>query len=410
MSSKLYLRFTDSNCQLLSWLTVDNNLAIGKPTQGTAEEAAEMAGNRQIILLAPAADILLIQPTLPTQNRQRLLQATPFALENQIAGDIDQQHFTIGQQNEDSSIPVAVISKQAIESWLNKLEAAGIRPHAIYPETLCLPYSEGEWTLLVDEKITLLRYGKFSGLTLDFENIQQTIERLLEQADEVQPSKINLFSCSQQVEKQLNHSPLTDLTKELTVSSFDLDPLPLMAKNCLSTKNLNLLHGPYQQNSQGQIIWRSWYPTITVALILITLSIISSLHELSRLDQQHQALTQQIEQLFKKSLPESKKMVNPRAQMSQKLKALQGDGNGDNGNFLKLVNLTGQTVNAQPQSTIDGLNFRQGELNLQLTIKDLQMLELLKRALEKSQLTVNIRSANAQKGSVKAHLQIGEAH
>lgn len=409
MSNQLYLRFTDSSYQQLSWLAVDNNVAIDKPTQGTAEEAAEIAGNRHIILLAPAADILLIQPSLPTQNRQRLLQATPFALENQIAGDIDQQHFTIGRQNKDSSVPVAVVSKQIMESWLNKLEAAGIRPHAIYPETLCLPYSEGEWTLLANEKTALLRNGKFSGLTLDFENIQQTIEHLLEQADGAKPSKINLISSSHQVDEQLNSPPLTDLTEELVSSSFDLDPLPLMAENCLAAENLNLLHGPYQQNNPGQIIWRSWYPTLAVALILVTLSIISGLHELSRLNQQHQILTEEIKQLFKKSLPESRKMVNPRAQMSQKLKELQG-GNTGSSNFLKLVHLTGKAVNTLSLGTIDDLNFRQDELNVQLTIKDLQMLEQLKRALEKSQLTVNIRSANAQKGNVKAHLQIGEAH
>lgn len=407
MSNRLYLRFIDSTYQLLSWITVDNNGLSDEPTQGTPEEIAKIAAGRQITLLAPAADILLIQPSLPTQNRQRLLQAAPFALENQIASDIDLQHFTIGRQNDDSSVPVAIVSKQKIESWLNQLEAAGIRPQAIYPETLCLPCKESEWTLLVDEERALLRNGQFSGLTLDFENVSQTLERLLVQSDEMQPKCLNLLCTSQQVEDQLKE-PLSKLVDELVTRLTDRDPLPLLAENCIPTANLNLLHGPYQQNSHSQIIWRSWYPTFAVALLLVILSFASGLHELNRLEKQHLALSLQIEQLFKKSLPESKKMVNPKAQMSQKLQALQSSAGSSSG-FLKLVNLTGKATNAQSQSTIDGLNFRQGELNVQLTIKDLQMLELLKKRLEKSQLTVNIRSANAQKGSVKAHLQIGEA-
>jgi len=409
VSSHVYMRFTDSDCQQLSWLTIDDDGLPKEPTHGSPEEAAEAIGSRQIILLAPAADILLIQPLLPTQNRQRLLQAIPFALENQIASDIDQQHFTIGRQNDDSSVPVAIISKAKIESWLNTLEAAGIQPHAIYPESLCLPYTEGEWTLLVDEKRALLRYGKFSALTLDFENTQQTIVRLLEQEDESQPNRINLISSSKQIEDQFNQAPLTELTEPPTLTLVENSPLPLMANNCKSAENLNLLHGPYQQNKQGQIIWRSWYPTLAVALILVMITLISDLYELNSLEKQHQALNQQIEQIFKKSLPKSKKMVNPKAQMSQKLKALQSNG-GNGSSFLKLVSLTGKAIKKQPLSTIEGLNFRQGELNVQLTIKDLQMLEQLKKKLEKSQLTINIRSANAQKGSVKAHLQIGEMH
>lgn len=407
MSSHVYMRFTDSDCQQLSWLTIDDDGLPKEPTQGSPEEMAEAAGSRQITLLAPAADVLLIQPLLPTQNRQRLLQAIPFALENQIASDIDQQHFTIGRQNEDSSVPVAIISKVRIKSWLNTLEAVGIQPHAIYPESLCLPYTEDEWTLLVDEKRALLRYGKYSALTLDFENIQSTLARLLAQADDSQPNRINLISSSKQIEDQLNQVPLTELTETPTRCSVEPDPLPLMANNCTPAENLNLLHGPYQQNKQGQIIWRSWYPTFAVALLLVMITLISGLHELNRLKKQHQALNQQIEQLFKKSLPKSKKMVNPKAQMSQKLQALQSDS-GNNSSFLKLVSLTGRAVNNQASSRIEGLNFRQGELNVQLTIKDLQMLEQLKKALEKSQLTVNIRSANAQKGRVKAHFQIGE--
>ncbi len=401
------MRFTDRDCQQLSWLTIDDNGLPKEPTQGSPEEVAEAVGSRQIILLAPATDILLTEPLLPTQNRQRLLQAIPFALENQIASDIGQQHFTIGRQNEDSSVPVAIVSKVRMESWLNTLEAAGMQPHALYPETLCLPYTKGEWTLLVDEKRALLRYGKYSGLTLDFENIRSTLARLLAQADDSQPNRINLISSSKQIEDQLKQTLLTELTEAPIHSSIEHDPLPIMANNCTPAENLNLLHGPYQPNKQGQIIWRSWYPTLTVALLLIMITLISGLHKLSHLEKQHQALNQQIEQLFRKSLPKSKKMVNPKAQMSQKLKALQSN-NGNNSSFLKLVKLTGKAINDQSPSRIEGLNFRQGELNVQLTIKDLQMLEQLKKALEKSQLTVNIRSANAQKGRVKAHLKIGE--
>ena len=408
MSNNLYLRFLDSDCQQLSWLAVDNTGPTQAPLQGGVEDAAEFAGGRHIILLAPASDILLTELSLPTQNRQRLLQAIPFALENQIADDIEAQHFTIGKQRKDDTIPVAIISKQKIESWLNKLEAAGIRPHAIYPETLCLPRNEGEWTALADEQLTLIRTGDFSGFALDTENTPQVMGLLLERADELQPNRLNIIYCSKQAERRFNDSRLANVAEDLSLTPCDDDPLLLMAKNCQPTQNLNLLHGPYLQTGSTQIIWRSWYPALIVGLILVALSIISGLFEQRTLSQQHQALSQQIEQLFKKSLPKSKKMVNPRVQMSQKLDELQSKG-GSNSGFLKLVNLTGKVISSQPKSTISGLSYRQGQLDIQLDIPDLQMIDRLKQQLEQLQLVVEVRSANAQKDRVSARLQIREA-
>ena len=93
--------------------------------------------------------------------------------------------------------------------------------------------------------------------------------------------------------------------------------------------------------------------------------------------------------------------------MSQKLKELQSKGGGEN-NFLALLNLSGKTINSQQGSTINGLSYRQGQLDIQLNISDLQNLDRLKQQLEKSELAVEIRSANAQKNNVKAHLQIKE--
>ena len=405
MSSCLYLRFLDSDCQQLSWLPVDTTGPTRDPMQGTPEEAAPYAGSRRIILLAPAADILLTEASPPTQNRQRLLQAIPFALENQIADDIELQHFTIGRQHEDNSVPVAIVSKLKITNWLNKLEAAGIRPHAIYPETLCLPRDESGWTLLADEKTTLLRSGDFSGLTLDTGNAQQILELLLAQADESQPGRLQLIYTSDKAKDQFDETRIAYLIEDFTPDQCDENPLLMMAKNCHPKENLNLLHGPYLQDDHSRVILRSWYPAFAVGLLLVILGMISALHEQHTLSKQHQALSQQIEQLFKKSLPESKKMVNPRVQMSQKLKQLQSKG-GDESGFLRLVNLSGKAIKNQQQTTLNGLSYRQGQLDIQLNIQDLQMLDQLKQQLEKSQLAVEIRSANAQKDRVKAHLQI----
>ena len=52
--------------------------------------------DKEVIVVVPARDVLLISAQLPKMNRSRLLQALPFALEEQLIDDVEDLHFAAG--------------------------------------------------------------------------------------------------------------------------------------------------------------------------------------------------------------------------------------------------------------------------------------------------------------------------
>src|SRR5690349_5743440 len=73
------------------WMLVDAQGArLGAALQGTLQEAAGLATGRKVIVLTPGADALQLQPVLPPmKGGAKLNQIVPYALEDQLATDVD---------------------------------------------------------------------------------------------------------------------------------------------------------------------------------------------------------------------------------------------------------------------------------------------------------------------------------
>jgi len=91
MRPRLVIRLNSAPQGRVHWIRLD---AEGRPQghaeSGTLAQAAVAATQRQVIGLVPATELLLTEARIPTQSRQRMLRAVPFALEDQLAEDIDE--------------------------------------------------------------------------------------------------------------------------------------------------------------------------------------------------------------------------------------------------------------------------------------------------------------------------------
>ena len=65
--------------------------------RATLAEAGQALGDDEIVALVPAEDILLTEVALPPiRQAKRRLAAARFALEDRLAGRIEQLHFALG--------------------------------------------------------------------------------------------------------------------------------------------------------------------------------------------------------------------------------------------------------------------------------------------------------------------------
>jgi general secretion pathway protein L len=140
-------------------------------------------------------------------------------------------------------------------------------------------------------------------------------------------------------------------------------------------------------------------------LIQVVLQVV----EVYRLEARSVELSSQIEQVYRQTFPDGR-VVNPRVQMEQHLRAVQG-GNGDGAGQALLSRLLAK---AAPALAGDGLRLRtlrlrDGALEVELNTADIESLENLRTSLEESgSLKVEIRSAAAREGRVAGRLVIRE--
>lgn len=369
--------------------------------EGSLEEAATLAKGRRVIALIPAAEALITQVTIPTRNRQRLLQAIPYALETELTQDVEQLHFAVGVTDPQNTTPVIVISRVRIEKWLSALEAQGIEPLALYLDLLCLPLAAESWSLLIDRDQLQIHNGRHQGFCADSENASELLQIALQQAGESAPDKLTLYRLTDQA---------LELPEGIEIAETPLDAddalIRLLAEGLDEKQRINLLQGDYAKVDKFTLQWKRWLPAAVLAGVALLLSLALNLLDYYRYDTQNRQLKQQIEQVFRQAFPEVKRIVDPKVQMEQQLKALRGGQKGGATRFASLFAPAAAVIEGSPDTRLENISFRDGQLDLQLTIKELQALEKLKQSIEEKRLNVEIRTANASGNQVVSHLRI----
>jgi general secretion pathway protein L len=368
---------------------------------GTLEEAAKLAKGRRVQALIPATEALITQVTIPTKNRQRLLQAIPYALETELTQDIEQLHFAVGATNEDNTTPVIVISRVRIEKWLSALESQGVEPLSLYLDLLCLPLNPESWSLLADQQLLQIHSGRNQGFCADRENAAELLQFALQQAGERAPQKLDLYHLKDQ-ELALP----AGIDCELIPLESEERLVALLANQLNDKEQINLLQGEYKKVDKFTLQWKRWLPAAILAGVALLFSLTLNILDYFHYQQQSLVLQRQIEQVFKQAFPEIKRIVDPKVQMEQQLKAMRGGRRGSAAQFTALFTPAAAVIKSSPDTRLENVSFRDGQLDLQLTIKELQALEKLKQAIEQKRLSVEIRSANASGNQVTSHLRI----
>jgi type II secretory pathway component PulL len=137
MADWLLIRLPRTPAEQASWIVADaRGAAIEAPAGGPLELAQPAAAGRRVCVLVPGTDVLMMEPELPTKAGAKLAQMVPYALEEQLAEDIDELHFAIGRRGgadslargapRDGRTPVAVVARALMDEWLSAVQAAGI--------------------------------------------------------------------------------------------------------------------------------------------------------------------------------------------------------------------------------------------------------------------------------------------
>ena len=403
MRARLFIRLGQADATVVQWLRVDAAGTFTGPANGDLSEVAAQAVGCEVIVLVPGPRVLLSGAQVPSRNRQRIAEAVPFALEEQLIEDVDELHFAQGTRGDDGVVHVAVIDRAWMNGCLTRLSDAGLRPDAVIPDILTVPYTAGEWTLLIESDVSLLRTGLQSGYAFDTEILAAMLPAALAGGDNGQPpQRLRVISTS-------GDQPLEALGLTVPVEA---DPAPasvlgLLARTYDPRSAINLLQGPYSRQEQMGRVWRPWRPAAALLLAWLLIQTGVTVGEYLHLNKQTRALDRDIEQTFHNALPDTKRIVNAKVQMQRAIDALRGGGGSAEDGFISLLADIGPQLLADSGTELQRLNYNDGQLDLAIMIGDLQKLDALKQRLAKNpRYAVNIQSATTRADGVEARLQI----
>lgn len=388
MRETLLIRFAAFPATQVQFAAADERGKLSAAVRtGSLTEAAIHTAGRRVVILVPAADLLLTEVHLPNTSRQRVRKAIPFALEDALAQDIEDLHFAIANRHVEGRWSVAVVSRRRMEYWLELLREAGIFPDRVLPEPLLLPLQPAQASLLLEDEQALLRDQPCSAQTSDIETLPALLELMAGRHED--GLQIQVWHCSE----ALPEWPAQVTAEVLPCSK---GALGVLAQGLVAADNpIDLLQGAYSRKEHYGQLWRPWRAAAALLAVGILISGIQQIFTYRQLAAESKEMSARIEKLYRETFPGGR-MVNPRVQMEQQLTALrrqQGTGGAD---FLGLVGKMGGALAAAQGIELTGANFRDGRLDLELTASDVQSLDRLKQQLnEAGGLNVDIQSATA---------------
>ncbi len=414
MADTLLIHFSPDNPDTASWSLVNNTGELTSMiTHGSLSDAAAIAEKHKTVVLLDNTSVYIGTTQLPIKNRQKLLRAIPFALEEQIADDVDDLHFVAGKPQHDASIPVAAIKKATLDSIIDIMNQAGIEPVAIIPDTLCLTASNGEqWAILLHGEQANLQLNTFNGSEFDRDTLPIIISSLLQQESLETPEKIILFTLDGEAEDDATRALIESLPDdiELIKVSYNTHPLVIYCGQYNNAMPLNLLQDAYKPERKGNVEWKRWRLAASLAVIWITLGLGSAATEYYNLKDKNKQLGIQIEKIYKNAFPRSKKIINARVQMEQKLKELKGGSSTSEGtSMVALLTNSASALSSEKGINLQTISYRNNKMDLELTGTNLQAIESLNKKINQPPLESEIVSSSAEKDQVKGNIRVQKA-
>jgi general secretion pathway protein L len=407
MADWLLLRLARDPDQPATWLVVDpRGVAQGPPQSGPLSLAAPRSTGRRICVLVPGTDVLVAEPELPTKAGTKLQQLVPYALEEQLADDIDDLHFAIGRRPSDSTrTPVAVVTRTLMDQWLTALKSNGLDPEVMYADSDLLPQNPGQSVALLEEDIVVVRPPSGSPVTLPADALHEALEMAQSStADGGAGRGLILYTGAPEWHE---HSAQVEALRErfdgIKIQLLASGPLALFAQQLPMATATNLLQGAYTPTTSRAVGLRAWRVAVILLVCLIGLHVAGKAAELSVLKSNEHKLDVSMRQAVQTVMPGQSNSPDARKLLEARLSAARAAGTSG---LLPALEALVQAKSAAPAAVVQALSFHNGAVELKVAAPDASSLDRIGQALRNNGWQADLTSGNNVGSGYEGHLQI----
>jgi len=369
---------------------------------GDLDELKSLARGKKVTILIDAHYTTLATVTVPSKNRSKQMQAVPYAMEDNLAEDIDDTYFALGKA-EDNQVPVIAIQRKLLEQTLDSFHQKQIFVDAITADSVAIPGSEHQWSVLLDEDSALIKTRHSQAHCCDRENLAVILQALLDQAV-TKPDSINYYYKADDSEAEFM---LDDVDIKKHVITYQNHALEIFVQNLREIHHLNLLQGEFTPKRESSTWFKPWKSVAILAGLWLVFELTHAALLSSQLEEKNLQLSRQIEKEFKRAIPEARKMSNMKKRVKVRLKELKSTGTGDNENgFLQILSKVSPVLKDNDKLDINAAVYKSNYVDLDLTAKNLNDIEQVKNKLSEIKGIKTVLSTTVEKGSVKGRLRL----
>ncbi len=401
------------------WIVVDDNgTRRSQPRSGPLDAAAADAGTRPVIVLVPATNVLSTSVDLPIRGGARLRSALPFALEEQLADDIEHLHFAAGQRRDDGTRPVAVVARSVMDGWLARLTEAGIEPVRMVPEHYGLAKIPGTLSVLVADECVMFNDGGDVEFVMEGVNPSDVLvaagllgEREATPPEDSEAARHLLVYCSAEDEQRLSHEWLA-LRQELSSVDVHVLPdgaLPRLAVTVASGAGVDLLQGPYSARTDYSAHFKPWRKVAVLLLGLLVVGLAGKGVDYFQLRSEEKELQAQFAEEYRQVRPgDNREILDPVSAVRSVRQSLGGAAGPQV--FLPSLRQLGEAMAQNPNARIETISYRAGVIDIRVDSPDVATLDKIQKAVGASgQYRASIQSTDQVDDRISSRMQIREA-
>jgi general secretion pathway protein L len=417
MAEFLVIRLGADENAPANWIAVDDaGTRRTPPVSGPLGEAFKDVGDREVIVIVPAGETSTLTCDLPAKGA-RLRAALPFALEEQVADEIENLHFAPGARRPGGNLPVVVVAHDKMNAWLERLQEAGLRPARMIPEDHGLAFVPNTLSLLVAEDQIVFNDGaelQFVMQGVTPVDVLMAAGVLAEEglSEEAQEGSRHLLVYCEPSDEQRFADDWNRLRQHLDSVDINLLPdgiLPRLAVTVASGNGVNLLQGPYGESTDVGALFRPWRYAAMLLVALGVLGVAGKAIDYFRLTSEEAALKEQFTAEYRRIRPDdTREVMDPLGTVTSIRRSFGRPGTAPAVFLPSLQQLAG-AIQENKDAGIQAISYRAGVVDVRLTAPDVATLDRIEKSISQSdRFSATIQSTDRVGDQVNSRIQIRE--